>query len=500
LIHRDVSRATAERYDLVVVGGGIYGVFLTMEAARRGFRPLLIERDDFGGGTSWSSLRILHGGLRYLQAADLRRFRESVSERRWFCRTFPDLVQPLECLMPLYGLGLRRPSVFRAAVALNDMLSYDRNSGVRADRRLGSGRVLDADDTLAKFPLADRDGLMGGGSWYDAAMTSTVRVLMETLRWACSNGATALNYVECMSLLREGDGTGGVEAVDRATGDLIELRAPIVVNCAGPSCRIVAGRLDRDHEPLFRPSLAFNLLLDHPPLSDAALALTPEPTSGSPTGRTYFLRSWRGRIFAGKFHAARDRYPVSPKPTDEEIEHFVADLDRAVPALELSTAAIVRVYSGLLPAARAATEDLASRELIVDHRATGGPSGLWSVSGVKYTTARLVAERTLRRIFAASDRDLAVRPGTERPEPAAIPSAGDPSPLLGGTSPELAGAVRRMVDEEAVTCLEDLVLRRTDWGADPKQAEAVTAALGRLLGDDLPAQPALRGSGVGADA
>jgi glycerol-3-phosphate dehydrogenase len=324
-------------------------------------------------------------------------------------------------------------------------------------------------------------------------MPSTVRVLMETLRWACSNGATALNYVECAALLREGSGTHGVEGVDRLTGDVVELRAPVVVNCAGPSCRIVADRLDRDYEALFRPSLAFNLLLDRPPLSDAALALTPR----IPSGRTYFLRSWRGRIFAGTFHAACDRYPASPTPTATQIEQFVADLDRVVPSLGLSTADITRVYSGLLPASRAGTEDLASREVIVDHRSSGGPAGLWSVSGVKYTTARLVAERTLRRIYAASSRDLAVRPGTERPPPAPMPSREVLSASLGRASPEVANAVRTVVDEEAVTCWEDLVLRRTDWGADPRQAEGVAAALGVLTGHDLPACPALHGSGAG---
>jgi glycerol-3-phosphate dehydrogenase len=493
---RDVGRATAERYDLLVVGGGIYGVFLAMESARRGLRPLLIERDDFGGGTSWSSLRILHGGLRYLQSLDLRRFRESVSERRWFCRTYPDLVEPLECLMPLYGVGLRRPGVFRAALALNDLLTLNRNAGVRPDRHLGSGRVLDAAGTLARFPLVDQDGLAGGGLWYDAAMRSSARVLMETLRWACHNGATALNYVECVRLLRSGDAVEGVAAVDRTTGDTLELRAPVVVNCAGASCRVVARRLDGDHERLFRPSLAFNLLLDRPPLSDAALALTPR----SPTARTYFLRPWRGRTFAGTFHAACDRYPAPSKPTEAQIALFLADLNRAAPALELTPEAVVRVYSGLLPASRPGTDELAVREMILDHGSAGGPTGLWSVSGVKYTTARLVAERTLRRVFAGSGRDLAVRPDSDRPAPATALSPDDPSALLEEPTDEAVRAVRSLVDEEAVTCMEDLLLRRTDWGADPEQARAAATALRRILGHALPSRPPLHGSGVGADA
>jgi glycerol-3-phosphate dehydrogenase len=123
IITRDPVGAVRGRYDLIVVGGGIYGVMILLEASRRRLNALLVERDDFGGQTSFNSLRIIHGGLRYLQTLDLHRFRESVSERQWFLRTFPDLIRPLPCLMPLHGDGLRRPPVLRAALAANDFLS-----------------------------------------------------------------------------------------------------------------------------------------------------------------------------------------------------------------------------------------------------------------------------------------------------------------------------------------------------------------------------------------
>ena len=110
-----------EVFDLIIVGGGVYGIMLALESARRGLKALLLERGDFGGATSRNSLRIVHGGLRYLQTFDLLRFREHVSERRWFMRHFPDLVEPLACLMPLYGKGIYRTSVFRAASALNEL-------------------------------------------------------------------------------------------------------------------------------------------------------------------------------------------------------------------------------------------------------------------------------------------------------------------------------------------------------------------------------------------
>jgi glycerol-3-phosphate dehydrogenase len=487
LIRRDVGEAARGQHDLIVVGGGIHGASLAMEAARRGLRPLLLERDDFGGATSWSSMRILHGGLRYLQSLDLRRFRESVSERRWFCRTFPELVEPLACLMPLYGEGLKRPGTFRIALAVNDMLSSGRNEGVPRGLHLPPGRVLDPASTRSLFPSVRGPGLEGGGLWYDALMTSSVRLLMETLRWACRNGATALNYVECVDLRHDRGRVTGVEGLDRLDGETVAFGAPVVVNCAGPWSRPLAGRLDREHPELFRPSLAFNVLLGREPLSEAALAVTP-PRPGAPT---YFLTPRKGRILAGTFHAACNGYPTSSAPSDGQIDCFLADLNVAVPGLELTRDDVVRVDAGLLPAKARGTEEPAVRDVILDHAATGGPSGLWSVSGVKYTTARRVAERTLRRVFGGDARDLSVRPGCERPAPAPGLFASDASALGGADAGETGRLLGRLVETEAVMCVDDLLLRRTEWGGDPELIDAVAASVTRLLGRDLPSRAEL---------
>ena len=169
MIERTLPAASCDEYDLVIVGGGVYGAALCLEAARRGLRPALLERDDFGGATSWNSLRIVHGGLRYLQSLDLHRFRESVAERKRWIVDFPDLVRPLPCLMPLYGDGMHRPMVLRAALVLNDALSAGRNRGTRPDRNLLSGRVLSAAQTVERFPRVRGDGLKG------AALCRTAR-------------------------------------------------------------------------------------------------------------------------------------------------------------------------------------------------------------------------------------------------------------------------------------------------------------------------------------
>ena len=168
MIPRNPEAFSRDQYDLVIIGGGIYGACLSLQAARCGLRSILLEREDFGGATSWNSLRILHGGLRYLQTLDLPRFRESVAERHWFCKHFPDLVRPLPCLMPLYGRGLKRKAAFGPALRLNDWLSSYRNDSVAESIRLPNGGILPAEQTLATFSRVNSAGLEAAGFWYDA--------------------------------------------------------------------------------------------------------------------------------------------------------------------------------------------------------------------------------------------------------------------------------------------------------------------------------------------
>ena len=184
LIHRDLETAADITYDLTVIGGGVYGIALCLEASRRGLTTLLVERGDFGSETSWNSLRILHGGLRYLQTLDLVRFKESVTARQWWIRTYPELVQPLACVMPLYGRGLKRPAVLRLALAANHLLSASRDDGVPSERHLGAGGVISTSELEEMFASLDLTGAKGGALWYDAMMPSSERILMEMLRWA----------------------------------------------------------------------------------------------------------------------------------------------------------------------------------------------------------------------------------------------------------------------------------------------------------------------------
>jgi glycerol-3-phosphate dehydrogenase len=464
VIKRDPDGAAGREHDLIIVGGGIYGVCLALEAARRGLRPLLLERSDYGSATSWNSLRILHGGLRYLQTLDIRRFRESVRERRWFCRNFPNLVRPLACLMPLYGEGMKRPSLFRTALFINDLLSWDRNAGVDSEKRIPHGRLLNVAETVSQFPLVDRKDLCGAGLWHDAAMVSSERLLIEILHWACSLGATALNYVEATNVVVRGGRVAAVEARDALDGQKYVFSSRVVCNCAGPWGAELAARFDRPVPQLFLPSLAFNVLLDCEPPSAAAVAVAAR-RPGEAAGPVYFLCPAFGRVLAGTVHAGWTGSTDRPQPDDEQLQRFLADVNAAVPGLNVRPEQVMRVFAGLLPVREPGTARLSVRPEIRDHGLDGGPKGLVSVSGVKFTTARLVAEKTLEALAGDFGR-LPVRSDSSRP-PMRRTGAVDP-PTSGEVGDLEIRMLRDIVRDESVVKIDDLLLRRLNWAiAEP---------------------------------
>ncbi|MDA8164479.1 MAG: FAD-dependent oxidoreductase [Desulfobacteraceae bacterium] len=465
MIIRNPSAAEAGRYDLIVIGGGIYGVMLAFEAGRRGLRALLLERDDFGSHTSFNSLRILHGGLRYLQKLDLKRFRESVGERQWFLRNFPALVQPLPCLMPLYGDGMRRPAILRAALAANHLLSLGRNRGVAPDRRLPKGGILPAGEVRRLFPAVDPAGLQGGALWYDAVMPDSQRLLMEILRWACGLGACALNYMEATTLLQYRNQVVGVIASDRESSSRYEFKATKVINAAGPWCREVAQSAGPGGKPLFTPSLAWNVLLDRRPPAPYGLALTPR----RPGAQTYFLVPWKGKLLAGTGHLPWEGHQGRPRPSAGQLEHFLAGLNAAAPGLAVAPDQVLHVLAGLLPAARPGTAELATREVIVDHGRAGGLENFFSVSGVKFTTARLVAHKTLSLVFPEAAAPLPC----EKLAPVTPRGVFLDGQGLAGDVP--AGELRTLIAEESVRSVDDLLYRRTDLWLVPALREKLPA-------------------------
>lgn len=477
MIKRNLHESSKNNYDLIIIGGGIYGACLLLTASQAGKRALLIEKDDFGAATSFNNLRTVHGGLRYLQSLDFKRIFESVSERRWFFRNFPDLVKPLPCLMPLYGKGVYKPSIFKYALLLNDVLSKNRNLGVQEDRKLPSGKIVGKSEVKNIFAQVDETNLKGGAVWYDGAMPDSQRLLIEIIKWGCSLNGTALNYTEVTDLKTNAGQITGVKAIDKTDDKLYEFSADKVVNTAGPWCRELAGKFDKDYPELFKDSFAWNVLFDHPALSSYALAVTPQ----KPGSRTYFIHQWKGMLFAGTVHSPWNDPSRLPVPDRDAVSTFIDELNSSVKNLNLRTSDVLQIFPGLLPAKNEGSDKLAKREVIIDHCKNGGPNGFYSVSGVKFTTARLVAEKTFKKIFDLKKIDFSPDgriPSNEK-ELGLLPSNYS---LQQGNGWEKT--VKKIADNESVVHLDDLVIRRTNLGDNPENAVKNSQMLSYLLNWD----------------
>ncbi len=404
-----VTRALTEQsHDLIVIGGGIHGVMIALEAAGRGLHPLLLERGDVGAGTSANWYRILHGGLRYLQTLDLVRHRISVKERSWFLREFPGLVRPAEFLMPLYGRGLKRPSAFRLAFMADAALGFDRNNGVARNAHLARGRILNAADTIAAFPNVLLDGLQGGAVWQDAIVPNT-RALFDALTAkARAKGAIIMPGV-AVEEIRSGNGRLlSVRARDEETGRSTAFKAPVIIDASGATAGTLSAGLatqnaHRMNELPCPQCLAFNLVLDRPPPSRMGVSVT-QPGENGPM---LFVSPLEGRSYLGTWYEpwtkAAGAANLRPEPSRTAIDRFLSAVNQAIPGFNATTEQISEVQAGLLPVTKAGTTQLRDAPIILDHATSDGPAGLYSVSGVKFTTARQVAGVVLDMIGKAAD-------------------------------------------------------------------------------------------------
>lgn len=372
------------------------GLCLAFEAADAGRSVVLLEREaDLAQRTSANWFRILHGGLRYLQSLDLVRHRESVRARQEWLRAFPDLVEPLPCLMPLTGRGLKRPALFQAAFALDAALAHWRNRDVRADRHLPRGRILDALETRRLLPALSNPTLQGAAWWTDAVARDAAGLTRALAARASAAGADLRTGEAVEEILLGAHGVAGV----RTRSGRIEARA--VVNTTGPWTDLTLAHLPAiRRRDLFRPSLAFNLVLDRPAPFPGALAVQ----ASRPNAPVLFVYPLDGRLFAGTWHAPWQDHPDRMQPRPADIAAFVADLADALPWLELDLNAVKAVHAGLLPVRTAGTTDLTGRPLLIDHGAEGGPNGLWSAAAIKFTTAPVLARQVLARLWPAKTR------------------------------------------------------------------------------------------------
>lgn len=515
---RDPGALATAPFDLVVIGGGIHGLFAAWDAAVRGLSVALIERDDYGSGLSSNHQRTIHGGLRALETFQFGKVIEQIAERRAWTRMAPALVRPLPFFVPTHA-G-QRPSRLELGIGLRiyDLLGHGRNRDVPPNLRLSPSQVMSADEARRLFPGVDEHGLTGGALWSDYQAVHPDRLNWLVALAARSAGATLANHTEAVAAVRARGQISGVRLRDRITGEEHEVRARTVLLAAGAALGVLfeAFGVDDDPPPLVA---AANILLDRAGRSTALAAR-------GRNGRRLTAVPWGDRTLVGTFQSATTVLAEAafPLSTDD----MLAEANAVFPWLAATPADIRLVHRGLVPASvDHGSADLLAEPLVIRHRRRGVP-GLVSLVGVKFTTARLAARRAIDAIVeelggghrpALGERGLphgscwqptpdvvsaAVRlgwlPATldyvvgwyGSETPAVIDYAEThrlTAPLAPGC-PVIGAEIAYAVDRADARRLSDAVLRRTGLGATGAPDEAALARAAGIMATKLGWTPA----------
>lgn len=520
MIARDdaLSAFGAERFDLVVVGGGITGAGVALDAASRGYSVALVERDDYAAGTSSRSSKLVHGGLRYLQNFDLGLVREALLERSILVNLAPHLVRPLPLIVAAFG-GKRPDRLLGAGLNMYDVMAVDRRRR-RGDEDWSPDRhrMVPADEVLELIPALTPREPSGGYLFYDC-QTDDVRLVLTVLGEAERYGAVCANRCEVTALLEQGGRADGVRVLDRVGGAELELRADNVVNATGVwADRLRPEELYAEEEvPRIRPSRGTHITLAREALDVRAGVIV--PAGGD---RSIFVLPWLGRTLVGTtdndYEGPLDHVP----PAAGDVDYLLEALN-AYFGTDYGRGDLTGAYAGVRPLI--STGD-PKKSVDISRKAElyETSSGLVTITGGKLTTWRRMAKVTVDRIVEreareapcrtheiplgapAADEDLRHAPDDETRALLAhryghaaaqvLALARERPELVERISPELpdllAEAVQAVRAEQAQT-VADVLLRRTRLGlldaprlttVDAEGPRRVAEAMGVELGWD----------------
>ncbi|MGH8462377.1 MAG: FAD-dependent oxidoreductase [Stenotrophobium sp.] len=375
---RDIAALKSRHYDLLVIGGGIYGAWTAYDAARRGLSVALVEKNDWASGTSSASSKLIHGGLRYLEHYEFALVRHSLRERRTLSRIAPHLVRPLNFILPVWK-GPRAGMVTLAAgLTLYDLLAAG-DQPVPRHKRYRRERLLN------DYPYIDPDKLLGGFRYGDC-QEDDARMVMTVVAAAQAAGATVCNRVGAEEILMRAGTACGARVQDGISGERFDLHAAVVVNAAGPWARQLLGA----QAPKVRLIKGTHLILPAIAGNRNAFLLTAND------GRVFFVIPWYGRTLVGTTEKELTD-PADAVPTPDEISYLIAGVKSGLPGLGWTEADVIAAFSGVRTLQAEDTNNLAavSREFDV----LEPQSRLIMPIGGKFTTSRCDAVEIVDAVY-----------------------------------------------------------------------------------------------------
>jgi glycerol-3-phosphate dehydrogenase len=404
---RDRTWSQVDRFwDVIVVGGGITGAGILREASRLGLRTLLVEKRDFGWGTSSRSSKLVHGGLRYLKQGKVRLTRASVHERERLLDEGPGLIDSLGFLLATYKGDRPGRWTYSAGLSIYDLLALQ-----------WSHQHYSAEDFQMLAPHITQEGLKGGFRYGDA-QTDDARLVLRIIREAVADGGTALNYVAAEELLRDNGRVVGVRLRDRVEERHADVRGRVVINATGAWADRLRGQVDAP--PCIRPLRGSHLIFPtwRLPVAQAVSFLHPVDR------RPVFIFPWEGITLVGTTDVDHDQ-PLDEEPSisPDEVSYLMAAVEAQFPSLRLSLEDVISTFAGVRPVVGTGKTDPSkeSRDYVVSEE-----KGLLTVTGGKLTTFRLIALDVLRAV---------------RHRLPDLPPLDDSVPVLSPVDVELPGAV-----------------------------------------------------------
>ena len=390
MLERLISRT--DPWDIIIIGGGATGAGVAVDAATRGLSTLLVEREDFGKGTSSRSTKLVHGGVRYLEQGNISLVMEALKERGLLRQNAPHLVHDLAFVVPNY-------SWWEAPFYGIGMKVYDLLAGKYG---FGRSRILSREETLERLPTIQQDGLRGGVVYYDGQFDDS-RLLVHLIATAADHGATVLNYAEATALTKDSEGyLEGVEITDRETARTYKAAAKVVINATGMFTdevrRMAQGSGTRS---MVAPSQGIHLVFDRSFLHGGTAIMVPHTSDG----RVLFAIPWHGHLVCGTTDTPIESPSYEPLPLEEEIE-FVLETAAQYLSRPPKREDILSIYVGIRPLVKASSgekqEDGSGQTPVAktstlsrDHTIHIDNSGLLTIVGGKWTTYRHMAEDTV---------------------------------------------------------------------------------------------------------
>ena len=396
---RDFAQIQQTNYDVIVIGGGINGAGVARDAALRGLKTILIEKNDFASGSSSWSSRLIHGGLRYLEHFEFPLVRESLKEREVLLRTAPHLVNPLQLTIPVYRDRSRPYWKIWAGMILYDIFSFDKT--------LPSHRMLPEAKFKQIFRSVDKDNLGGGAQYYDGQVTFAERLCLENVLSAQNAGASVLNYVEVMELDIQNSRIKDVVCKDKLTGDSFTIsgsKDAVIVNTAGPWIDRVCEKGNKSGE-----NLTIGDAKKNGGTKGSHIVVNPFP--GAPKsnlyveaksdGRPFFILTWLDKYLIGTTDLPYEEDIENIKADNSEIDYLLQETNNIIPSANLKRDDVIFTYSGVRPLPNSEGKkpgSITRKHIIFDHKKEG-VDNLLTLIGGKLTTYRNVGEEMVDAIL-----------------------------------------------------------------------------------------------------